>query len=130
MIYTTIILPVLYGFVTWSLILREELRLKVFENRVLRIIFGSRRVEMEGKWRKLNNEEFNDLYFSPNIVRVIKSRRTRWAEHVASMEIVEVHTSFWVGNRRERDYLEDPNLDGILILSRMFRKWDGERGLD
>jgi hypothetical protein len=54
MIYTTIILPVLYGFVTWSLILREELRLKVFENRMLRIIFGSRRVEMEGKWRKLS----------------------------------------------------------------------------
>ena len=66
---------VLYGCVTWSLTLREELRLRVLENRVLRRIFGPRRDEVTGEWRKLHNAEFSDLYSSPNIVRVIKSRR-------------------------------------------------------
>jgi len=81
--YRTIILPVvLYGCETWSLTLREERRLRVFENRVLRI-FGPKRDEVTGKWRKLHNEELNNMYFSPNIVRVIKSRRMRWAGHVA-----------------------------------------------
>ena len=85
-IYRTIILPVVfYGCETWSLTLREEHRLRVFENRVLRI-FGPRRDEVTGEWRKLHNEELNDLYSSPNIVRVIKSRRMRWAGHVACME--------------------------------------------
>ena len=75
-IYRTIILcVVLYGCETWSLTLREEPRLRVFENRVLRRIFGPRREEVTGEWRKLHNEELNDLYSSPNIVRVIKSRR-------------------------------------------------------
>jgi len=68
-IYRTVILPfVLYGCETWSLILREELRLRVFENRVLRRIFGPKRDEVTGDWRKLYNEELNDLYCSPNIV--------------------------------------------------------------
>ena len=85
-IYTTIILPVvLYGCGTWSLTLREEHRLRVFENMVLRRIFGPKRDEVTGDWRKLHNEEFNDLYCSPNIVRVIKSRGMRWAGHVARM---------------------------------------------
>ena len=72
-IHRTIILPVvLYGCETWSLTLREERRLRVFENGVLRRIFGPRRDEVTGEWRKLHNEELNSLYSSPNIVRVVK----------------------------------------------------------
>jgi len=67
----------LYGCETWSPTLREESKLRVFENRALRKIFGPKRDEVTGKWRKLHNKELNDLYFSPNIVRVIKSRRMR-----------------------------------------------------
>ena len=84
--YRNIILPVvLYGCETWSLTLREEHRLRVFENRVLRRIFGPERDEVTGEWKKLLNEELNNLYSLPNIVRVIKSRRMRWAGHVARM---------------------------------------------
>jgi len=75
----------LYGCETWSLILREERRLRVFKNRVLRRIFGPKRNKVTREWRKLYNEEFNDMYSSPNIVRVIKSRRMKWAGHVARM---------------------------------------------
>ena len=81
------ILPVvLYGCDTWSLNLREERRLRVLENRMLRRIFGSRRDEVTGEWRKLRIEELNDLYSSPYIVRVIKSRRMKCAVHIACME--------------------------------------------
>jgi hypothetical protein len=84
-IYKTVILPVvLHGCKTWSLTLGEEHRLRVFENRVLRKIFGSKR-EVDGPWRKLNNDEIHSLYSSLNIVRVIKSRRMKWAGHVACM---------------------------------------------
>jgi len=75
----------LYGCETWSLALREERRLRVFENRVLRRIFGAKRDGVTGEWRKLHDEELNDLHCSPNIVRVMKSRRMRWAGHVARM---------------------------------------------
>ena len=74
---------VLYGCETWSLTLREERRLCVFENRVLMRIFGPKRDGVKGEWRKLHNEELNDLYCSPYVFRVIKSRRMRWAGHVA-----------------------------------------------
>jgi len=83
-IYRTIIFHVfLYGCETWSLTLREERRLRVFENRVLRRIFGPKRDEVTGEWRKLHNEKCNDLYTSPNIIRLIKSRRMRWVGHLA-----------------------------------------------
>jgi len=82
----TNVLPfVLYGCEIWSLTLREERKLRVLENMVLRRIFGPRRDEVTGKWRRLHNEELNDLYSSPNIVRVIKSRRMRWTGNVARM---------------------------------------------
>ena len=64
----------LHGCETWSLTLREGRRLRVFENKMLRIIFGPKRDEVTGEWRKLHNEKLNDLYCSPNIVRLIKSR--------------------------------------------------------
>jgi hypothetical protein len=93
-IYKTVILPVvLYGCENWSLTLREEHRLKVSENRVLRRIFGPKREE-DGSWRKLHNDELHSLYSSPSIVRVIKSRRMTWAVHVACMGREEVFTAF------------------------------------
>ena len=102
-IYRIIILPVvLYGCETWSLTLREERRLRVFENRVLRKVFGPKRDEVTGEWRKLHNEELNDLYSLPNIVLVVKSRRMRWAGHVARMgEDRGVHRVL-VGKPKER----------------------------
>ena len=92
--------------------LREERKLRVYENMVLRRIFGPRRDEVTGEWRKMHNEELNDLYSSPNIVRVIKSRRLRWAGHVARM-----------GEERGvcRVLVEKP--DGKRPLGRPRRKW-------
>jgi hypothetical protein len=104
-IYRNIILPVvLYGCETRSLTLREERKLRVFENEVLRKIFGPRRDEVTGDWMRLHNEELNDLYSSPNIVRVIKSRRMNWL----GMWRVRVRKGecigSWWGNRRERHH--------------------------
>jgi hypothetical protein len=76
---------ILYGYVTWSLTLREENRLRVFQNKVIRSIIGWKRDKAMGECRKLHNEELRNLYSSPSIIRIIKSRRTRWVGHVARM---------------------------------------------
>jgi hypothetical protein len=125
-IYRTIILRVvLYGCETWSPTCWEKRWLRVFENRVLRKIFGPKWGEVTREWRKQHNEEVNDLYCSPSIVRVIKSRRMRWVGHVARMGERRGVYRFWWGNMRERDHLGDRGLDGRIILRWIFRKWDG-----
>jgi hypothetical protein len=93
-------------------------RLKVFENRVLRKIFGPKREE-DVSWRKLHNEELHGLYSSANFVRVIKSRKMRWAGHVARMGEGkgEVFTGFWLGGPKVRDHLEDLGVGGKIPLS-------------
>ena len=124
-IYRTIILPVvLYGCETWSLTLREERRLRVFENRMLRRIFGPKRDEVTGEWRELHNEELNNLYSSPNIVRVIKSRRMSWAGHVALMGEGRGVYRVLVGKPEGRSHCGDPDIDGRIILGWIFGKWD------
>jgi hypothetical protein len=87
----------------------EERRVRVFENRVLRRIFGSRRDEVTGEWRK-HNVDLNELYCSPKIVRVMKSKRMRWEGHVARMGRGETCTGFWWGNLSIRDHLGDPGV--------------------
>ena len=96
--------------------MRDERRLRVFENRVLRRIFGHKRDEVTREGRKLHNEELNDLYCSPNTFWMIKLRRVGWARHVAQMGKEEVYAGFWWGNLKEREHLEDPGLDGRIIL--------------
>jgi hypothetical protein len=115
-IYRNVIFPVvLYGCETWSLTLREEHRLRVSENRVLRKIFGPEREE-DGSRRKLHNDELHSLYSSPNIVRVIKSRKMRWAGHEARMGRGELFTGFWLGGSKGRDHWEDLGVGGRTIL--------------
>jgi len=110
---------VLYGCATWSLTLREERRLRVFENRVLRRIFGPKRDDITGEWRKLHNEELNNSYSSPNIVRVIKSRRMRWTGHVARM-----------GKRKSvcRILVQKP--EGNRPLGKRRRRWEDNIKMD
>ena len=109
----------MYGCETWSLTLREEHRLRVFENRVLRRKFGPKRDGVTGEWRKLHNEELNDLYSSTNIVRVIKSRRLRWAGRVARMEEGKVVHRVFVGKP-----------EGKRPLGRPRRRWEDNIKLD
>jgi hypothetical protein len=108
-IYKTIILlVVLYGCETLSPTLREEHRLRVFENRVLRRIFGPKRDEVTGGWRKLHNEELHGLYSSPSTVRVIKAWRMSWAGHVARMREVRGTYNILVGRPEVRRPLARP----------------------
>jgi len=104
--------------------LREERKLRVFEKIVLRKIFGHRKEEVTGEWRRLHNEELNDLYSSPNNVRVITSIRMRWAGHVTHMGEERGCIGSWWGNRRERDHWGDVSLDEWIILGWISRKWD------
>jgi hypothetical protein len=94
----------------------------VFQNRVPRRIFGPIMDNVTGEWRKLRNVELHDMYFSPNIVQVIKLRRVRWAGQVAYMGEKRGYTAFWLRNLRERDHLEDPGVSGRITLRWIFRK--------
>ena len=96
----------------------------MFENMVLRRIYGPRKDEVAWEWKKLHNEELNDLYCSPNIIRVIKSGRIRWVGHVAHMGETKGICKVFVGKLRERDHMGDPGIDGRIILRWIFRKWD------
>ena len=111
------------GCESWSLTLREECRLRVFENRVLKRIFWPKRAEVTREWRKLHNEERNDLY-SPYLVRVIKSRMERWAGHIACMWERRGVYRVSVGKPEGKRHLGDPGVDGRIILRWIFRKWD------
>jgi len=91
---------------------------------VLRRIFRPRRDEVTGERRRFHKEELNDLYSSPNIVRVIKSERMRWAEHVARMGEERVCVGSWWGNRWESDHWGDLGVDGWIVLGRISRRWD------
>jgi hypothetical protein len=104
---------------TWSLILREERRLRVFENRVLWRIFGPKRDEVTGEWRKLHNEELNNLYCSPNIVRVIVLRRIKWSEHAARTGETKIAYRVLVGRS-----------EGKRPLGRPRRRWENNIKMD
>jgi hypothetical protein len=119
-IYKIIILPVvLYGCETWSFTLREEHRLRVFENRVRRRIFKPKRDEVTGGWRKLHNEEMHGLYSSPSIVRVVKARRMRWTVHVAGIKEVRGAYNILVGWS-----------EGRRPLGRPRRRWEDNIKMD
>jgi hypothetical protein len=95
---------ILYGCETWCLTLREEHRLRVFENRALRRIFGPKRNGMKGQWRKLHKEEFYNLFSSSSIIRMIKSRKNRWAENVAQKIRRGMCIDYWWESQREKDH--------------------------
>ncbi|KAJ4436661.1 hypothetical protein ANN_16792 [Periplaneta americana] len=119
-IYKTVILPVvLYGCETWTLTLREEQRLRVFENKILRKIFGAKSDEVTGEWRKLHNTELHALYSSLDIIRTIKSRRLRWAGHVARM-----------GESRNAYRVLVGRPEGKRALGRPRRRWEDNIKMD
>jgi hypothetical protein len=95
--------------------LREEHRLRVFENKVLSRIFGPKRGD-DGSWRKFHNDELHNVYPSPNIVRMIKSKRMRWEGHVARRGRGEVFTGFWLGGPKRRDHWEDLGIGEKITL--------------
>jgi hypothetical protein len=98
---------------------------------VLRRIFETKKDEVTGEWRRLYNEELYAIYSSPNIIQVINSRILRLAGHVTRMAREEVHTGLYWGNLKEGDHLEDPGVDGRIILKWILQKWDeGKECLD
>jgi hypothetical protein len=109
--------------------LREGRRLRVFDSRVQRGIFRPKRDEVTGEWRRLREEELN-LYSSPNIIRVIRSRRMKWKKHVVCMGSRRGAYKVLVGKPEGQNHLEDPGVDGRIILKRIFSKWNGGNGLD
>jgi hypothetical protein len=110
-LHITNVLPVvLYGCETWSLTLREEHRLRVFENWALRRIFGTKREEVDGGWRRLHDEELHNLHPSPNIIRVIKSRSVGWVEHVAQTTEMRNGYKILVGKPEEKRPLRKQRL--------------------
>jgi hypothetical protein len=123
-IYNTIILPVvLYGYETWSFTVREEHRLEVYENRVLRRTFRPKRGEVTGEWRKLCNEGLHDLYSSPGIIRIIKARRMKWAGLVARMGekrnayrlLMEKPKGRWALGRPRRRWLDNIRMELVEV---------------
>jgi len=121
--YGTVTLSaVLYGCETWSVTLREEDSLRVFENWVLRKIFGHKMDEVTGEWTKLHNEELRHLYSAIVFIWVIKSRRLIWGGHVARMGEREAHSLQGFGGeiRRKKDNLEDLRVDGRIILKNIY----------
>jgi hypothetical protein len=130
--YRNIILPVvLYGCETWTLTLRKERRMRVFESKALKRIFRPKKDEVTGDWRKLHKEELHVLYSSTNILWVIKLRRMRWAGCVvARIGRREACIEFWWVNPRDKDHSGDPGVDGTIILGWIFRKLVWGYGLD
>jgi len=114
----------MYGCETWSLTLKEELRLRMLENWALRRIFGPRGDEVTKEWRKVHKEELDDLYIPPNNFRMIKSRRIPWAGHVARMGERRSVYRVLVGKPDGKRPFGDPDLDGSIILKWIFRKWN------
>jgi hypothetical protein len=102
----------------------------VFENGVLGKIFGPKGDEVTGEWRRLHNMELFDLYSSPTIIRMIKSRRMGWAGHVAHMGRGDVRAGFWWGTLWKKYRFEDLGIDGRMMLKWIFKKWVGGHGLD
>jgi hypothetical protein len=97
----------------------------VFENRVLRGIVGPKRNEVTGEWRKLHNKELHDFYSSPSKIRIIKSRRMRWAGHVARMGRRGTLIDYWWESQMERDHQEDQDVGGWIILGWILERWEG-----
>jgi hypothetical protein len=118
-------LVVLYGCETLSLTLREEHGLRVFENRVLRRIFGPKRDEVMGGWRKLQNEELHNLYCSPSVIRMIISRGMRWTGHVERMGEKRGRYRILVGKPEGKRSLGRLDVNGMIILRWILEKWDG-----
>jgi len=112
---TKILYVVLYGCETWSLTLREEHRFRVCDNTVLKGLFGTKRKEVAGGWRRLHNEELHNFYASTNVFRMIKSRMG-WAGYVARTGERKMHTLFWLEYLKGRDGSEGLGLEGKIIL--------------